>query len=180
MTSTPFTTSSSAQTTLATTGEGATISLESSTGSTRGQSDATAASSAELSSEPLATVNTSTFLTRVQQYAETGRVDVEGLSTVETAAFHHVLNRLHATFVKQFDCDEIKCDAARKCPKCGVARGDSKLPKSPKSPTDKPMSHLFMDTPRGHAPPSIFTAEPASPAAADAISAPAMVDVDMT
>ncbi|KAF0686546.1 Aste57867_21640 [Aphanomyces stellatus] len=81
-------------------------------------------------------LNTSTFLARVEQYAETGKVDVDGLSSSEVAALQHVLRRLHASFVKQIDCDEIKCDAGRKCPKCGAARTKpEKLPKSPTAAT---------------------------------------------
>ncbi|KAF0751760.1 hypothetical protein AaE_006263, partial [Aphanomyces astaci] len=55
-------------------------------------------------------VDTTTLLTRVQRYADTGKVDVEGLCATDAAALVHILRRLHATFVKQIDCDEILCD----------------------------------------------------------------------
>ncbi|ETW01103.1 hypothetical protein H310_06718, partial [Aphanomyces invadans] len=73
--------------------------------------------------------DSTTFLSRVQRYADTGKVDVDGLTATDAAALVHILRRLHATFVKQIDCDEIKCDASRKCPKCGASR----VPSSPET-----------------------------------------------
>ncbi|RQM22953.1 hypothetical protein B5M09_000370 [Aphanomyces astaci] len=75
--------------------------------------------------------DTTTLLTRVQRYADTGKVDVEGLCATDAAALVHILRRLHATFVKQIDCDEILCDASRKCPKCGASRVPSSPEKTP-------------------------------------------------
>ncbi|OQS04515.1 hypothetical protein THRCLA_03257 [Thraustotheca clavata] len=62
------------------------------------------------------------LLQRVQTYAATGTVDTSGLKTDEVQQLYHVLHRLHERFIRQYDCDEVKCDKTRKCPKCGVFR----------------------------------------------------------
>ncbi|OQR99959.1 hypothetical protein ACHHYP_03766 [Achlya hypogyna] len=69
-----------------------------------------------------AAISSATLVARVHQYAATGTVDAAGLEPVEVDALYHVLHKLHGTFLRQYDCDEVKCDKTRKCPKCGVFR----------------------------------------------------------
>jgi hypothetical protein len=67
-------------------------------------------------------LSTQILISRVQHYAETGKIDMQGLTAYEMDVVYHLLHRLHDAFVKQFDCDETTCDGSRKCPKCGVIR----------------------------------------------------------
>ncbi|EQC28571.1 hypothetical protein SDRG_13649 [Saprolegnia diclina VS20] len=67
-------------------------------------------------------ISSATLLERVQSYATTGTIDASGLAPLEVDVLFHVLHKLHDRFLKQYDCDEVKCDKTRKCPKCGVFR----------------------------------------------------------